>query len=963
MAMFSYAPAFGVVPSAVLEDLDSVWEALLSSPEVGSKEGSCIRGAVFVAGAQAPTRLNVERVWGALFDLDEGVVPSWDQIAQALEGHRYVGWHTYNSRAGDPRLRVFIPFARPVWPTEFRFVWEQINQMLGGIGAAGQHNTDRLGYLPRIDASREAEARAHYHYTIRGDISQRLDPYRRFGNPTNELAADGQPIYAFPQGEVRQLTFTSYDAVETVPEPDRSRWYDDAAAKDMARAYFRNVGPGIVPGGRHLELFKIGCKLWWDFWLDRDAVAELLAEINRRFPEPKSAYEVQREVEASFSRTRGSSAVVQTDQDGLAKEPGCRRMRPPQATRGELRQIAEIEKRSNDYARREVGVWLLRIFPKANGHVDQIDSVDTRDLAIRRTARFLAEKLPSNDPQDLADLFADTIATCAAAAPWAMDVDQVRNIIENAQREAADRRQRNQEEQDAARAQRIRIATNLARNTEYTEDEVQAFADAHGTSLQQWQNQWVVVLGRNHYIFVNGEYKHPVDSDNFVNRALIDLSPVPGVNLYRFNRQGDPVVLNRQQVVEHYGTVARRGLVDLTAQRSTYDLTTETFVEAPCPLRKDLEPQRIPVVEDWFATFPDPRFLQWLSYATDLDLPLPALYLCGQRNSGKTLLGHALARLYRKDRSLVSLDAYFEGFNEQILENPFLVADEVLPKQLTSKRGSEVFRQLIVAQSHALKRKHLKSLHMTGYFRLLLLANNDRMLPTGTGFMTENDSAAVAERILFIDLDRGPATYLAKLSPADRDKFISQDLVAKHVLWLAQHKGARGHGRFVVEGSTSDMTRRIDYDGARGDILHWCYNGVTEEGGADGFNIVKPEEDFPIFINTDDGGLHIGVNMNFVQSTWKNLLGSDKRTPTMSWLRDATNTISFSRLRIRHNKKQARFAVINTKHVVEWAEWAGVDHEGFVEKLQELAVKARDKDQLNEFSPRGHLRVVQGGAA
>ena len=78
MAMFSYAPAFGVVPSAVLEDLDSVWEALLSSPEVGSKEGSCIRGAVFVAGAQAPTRLNVERVWGALFDLDEGVVPSWD---------------------------------------------------------------------------------------------------------------------------------------------------------------------------------------------------------------------------------------------------------------------------------------------------------------------------------------------------------------------------------------------------------------------------------------------------------------------------------------------------------------------------------------------------------------------------------------------------------------------------------------------------------------------------------------------------------------------------------------------------------------------------------------------------------------------------------------------------------------------------------------------------------------------
>lgn len=949
MATFSYAAGFGLVPSALLEDSDAVWEALLAEPAEGSKEGSCVRGAQFVAGAQAPTKLNIERCWGALFDLDEGQVPTFDQIEQALEGHRFIAWHTFNSRPGGPRLRLYVPFAVPVWPTEYRFVWHQINAMLGGAADPSQDNPDRLGYLPRIDPERAAEARANYAWTRRQPISQRLNPYTRFGNPTGQQGADGQPLYAFPEGELREMSFSSYDAVDVVPEPDRSNWHDDDTAKEKARAYFRNVGPGIVPGGRHAELFKIGCKLWWDFWLDRDAVAELLAEINQRFPQPKSAFDVHREVEASFARTRGSCAVRQTESDGTEKPPGCKRMRPPRATRGELQQLAQIEKKSTDYTRREVGVWLLRILPKANGHVDQIDAPDARDAAVRRTARFLAEKLPHNEPQDLADLFADTISTCAQAAPWSMTTDQIRTIIETAQREAEERRVQQQQAEDAARAHRIRIATQRARNTEYSEAEVQSFADAHGASLAQWRNQWVIVLGRNHYIFVNGRYKYPVDGENFVNRALVDLSPVPNASLYRFNRQGEPVLMTRQQIIESYGTVAHRGLVDLTSQHSYYSLSTETFVEAPCPLRKDIEPERIPVVEDWLATFPDASIIDYLSYITNLDEVLPALYLCGRRKSGKTLLAHALSRLWRKDRSLVPLDAYFEGFNEQILDSPLLVADEVLPKQLTTPQGSELFRQLIVAQSRPLNRKFLKSMSVTGHFRVLLLSNNDRMLPRGTGFMTEHDSDAIGERILYMDLNDGPAAFLARLSRKQRDAFIEQDLVAKHALWLRDNRRPRGEDRMAVPGTSSSVTKRIDYEGARGLVLHWIYNVVLEEGG---FSPVEAK-DMPIFVNTDDGSIHVGVNMNEVKGSWREVLIED-RTPQNAELRDALTTVSLARQRTRtHAKggKQLRYTIVDTGYILKYAEWCLLDAEAFAGKLSLLAAKARDEDRLYAFSP------------
>lgn len=961
--LVSYATDFGLVPSQLCADSDDVWERLLSDPQVGPKRGPCIRGAIFVEDANAPTKLNVRCMTAALFDIDEGDVPNFDQIWQALEQHRFIAWTTFSSSPGQRKIRVVVPFARPVWPGDFRYVWHQINAMLRSLADASQDNVDRLGYLPRIDPSREAEARAGYEWTVRGAEDARLDPYARFGVPTGDTLPDGSPRYVFPEAETRALTFSSYDVLDEVPEPDRSDWYDDEQAKNLARTYFRNVGPGIVPGGRHAELFKIGCKLWWDFWLDHDGVHEILSEINRRFPEPKSAYDVMREVEASFARTRGSAAVQQREVDGTPREPGHRRRRPPRASAGEIRQIAEIEKRSADHTRREIGVWMLKLLPKANGVVDAIDRPNVRDQAIRRTARLLGQKLVEHDPEGLAELFADTISACAAQEPWSMTVAQVQTIIESAQAEVIEKREQRRREENEVRRRNIEEATRGERTTEYTPQEVEAFADRDGASVDQWQKRWVIALGPAYYIFVNGEYRYPVDAVHFVNRAVVDLSPVPNLNLYKFNREGDPVPLSASQIIEKYGTVARKGRIDLTAQRSYYDASTETFVEAPCPVRTDIEPERVDVVEDFFNTFPQrDALIAWLSNVPSVDQPLPGLYLKGPKSSGKTLVGHALQRIWQADRSLTYLQSYFDRFNDAILNSPLLVADEFLPKQLTGKGGTEVFRALIVAQSRPLNRKFLKSLSLTGYFRVLLLANNDRMLPAGSGFLNADDSAAFSERLLYIDLEEGPSQFLRRLSLNERDAFVEDDLVAKHVLWLASQRPARSQERFAVSGGVTSVTKRIEFDGARGDVLHWIYNAVMGEGRSDySMNPISPEE-IPIFVDERTGLFHPAVNANFLRSRWKELLGPDARAPSMNWLRDALGTLALHRDRVRlSDNERKRFVVVDAQAVHEWAEWTDCDAEGFYEKLAELAQKATDQDRLQRFESGPQLRVINGG--
>lgn len=925
----SYAPAFGAMPTHVFADSDDIWASLLANPETGPKEGPCIRPVTFYEGAHAPTALNVHLVWGAIFDIDGAVVPTFAMLAQALEGHRFIAWTTWNSEATyvhlgtdeachvhrvarctqcrvGPRLRLYVPFSRPIQPWEHAYVWRSINAMLERVAHEAQGNVDRLGYTARLRPN-DPEARVRYHWYIGGG-QNRLDPYARFG--------DGQ---RFPQ-ELMQMPNASYEHAAHIPEPDKTDWYSDHEAYEMARAYFRTVGPGITPGGRHAELFKIGCRLWWEFWLTREAVANILHEINRRFPEPKQPHQVDVEVEASFARTRGYAAVVQKDQHNVVKEAGCLRKRPPRLSYEDVLTIASRERRSHDLLRKEIGEALTRVVPDRTGNYRPLAPVDTRDRLLRLCARFIGEQYPEHEPSSIVGIFVGTIAAANAQDPWAVTEESVLAHVTQGQRDVKKETQRRQEIERGELVDRIREATNGARETAYTTEEIFKFADAHGATYKEWQKRWVIVHGTAYHIFVDGKYRAPIMRDNFVPRALVDLAPVDGINLHKMvAKSGEVVPLTPQDIVIKYGTVARSSRSVLSAQRSYYEPAEESFIYAPCPLRP-LKSERIDVVEQWLNLFNNPMLLQWLSWVPILDEPLPGIYLYGPRSSGKTLLAAGLSRLFSLSGP-TPMDELFSSFNEDVARNPILLADERLPEALQKKGGNEVFRRAVIERSRPLHRKFMTNSNLEGCFRFILAANNAEMLPKGSGMMTRDDTLAVAERVLYVPLTGEPFRFLESIPRNTRQSFINDDLIAKHVLWLRDHRTMTTQDRFVVSGTMSDPVREEGYSGMNDKVLGWLYRMMFVVDGPTGSAANVPI----VRRNGDDTDLFFCMNSNVVFERWSTAYGIDAHQPEVQIIRKALRSLSSTKRRFRHAGNNLNWNLIPISVFAEWGHIAEID--------------------------------------
>jgi hypothetical protein len=886
--VFSYAPSFGVLPTHYLPDRDDVWASLLGAPQPGPKAAWCVRGAVFGAGAMSPTQGNVERVHGALFDLDrEGGVPSFAAISQALEGRRFISWTTWSSFATrldagvkaaceahqaslcgvcrvGLRLRLYVPYARPVTPAEHAYVWHSIHAMLDNVGDASQSNIDRLGYGPQLRPHEVEFARAHYAWCI--GPGPRLDPYTRFG--------DGN---SFPAEVLATFRVAEYRHVEAVPEPDRTDWYTDEEALERARVYFRTVGPGITPGGRHAELFKIGCKLWWDFWLPAQSVSAVLHEINQRFPQPKTSDEVEREVQAAFERTRGRAAVKQLDGQGNEVTPGALRRRPGMLTQEDILREVSTEKRSHDVLRRETGAALSTLIAGAHGF-RPIGGVETRDRNLRLCARHLGTAFPEHDPDSILSYFAGPVNAAHAQEPWQVTPAQIRATIVAAQEEVRKVRERRRNEERTQLTLRIQQATNGKRSTPYTMEDIYRFMDEQGIdSLEVFYRRLIIYGAGANYILVDGKYKAPVKDADLPTAVEVDLSPYVDVSVHKADKDGT-TLLDRQEILSKYGTLARNVVVDMAAQRSYYDLETDTFVEAPCPVR-DLSPQYSPEVAGWLDAIGDPALLDWLACAPDLNQPLPALYLHGAPGSGKNLMASALARLFGD--AVTPMTEAFSDFNAQMAKNPVLFADETLPRALRGPSGADEFKAFTTERSRPLRRKFLGNVTLRGCPRLILAANNRDMLPRSTGYSNDDDIDALAQRVLYVHMPLTARVYIEQLPDDVRASLVEKDVFARHVLWLrGYHTVHRTSSRFGVVRPDVASVRAESFQGPRGEVLNWVCA-----------TLVKKPQGVSVPLVRHGSATYVALNATYIVDTWKNTFGFDARVPERVDLLRAIRTL------------------------------------------------------------------------
>jgi hypothetical protein len=422
-----------------------------------------------------------------------------------------------------------------------------------------------------------------------------------------------------------------------------------------------------------------------------------------------------------------------------------------------------------------------------------------RDNVIWRMAVLLADHLPHADPIALADHFAPSLQIMALESDDCPTVETVAYKLERAQTKAREKRAKKQQldadEIAIRRANGWRLMGVHDRSDSYTDQELEAFADREGCTVSELLTRMLIRQQNMVYLFGNGAYYGPFIATQDAPLALDQmLAPASHIQLYRTKPSGEIVPRSLDWLTRKYGTISRHTIIDMTAQRNYYDAATAEMIEAPFPLRDDLAPEHNEQVAKWLSLLtPNKTELVkgWLADLPNLQHPCAALFLFGEGGSGKSLLASGIARIWNK-RGPTPLAAAMESFNDALLSNPLLFADEHMPTNYRGEVRSEELRQMIQAHEFPLKRKFLPVSTLRGCPRIYMAANREDML-TQAGDLAAADIGAIAERFILARVSDDATRFLQSVKHSD---WVNGDVIAKHILWLHSNHNWTPKGRF-----------------------------------------------------------------------------------------------------------------------------------------------------------------------
>ncbi len=326
---------------------------------------------------------------------------------------------------------------------------------------------------------------------------------------------------------------------------------------------------------------------------------------------------------------------------------------------------------------------------------------------------------------------------------------------------------------------------------------------------ERFHKQWIIRFHGANWVFVNGRYMSAVPDEDIRQSLLRDLARAP-VEIRYVDAHGKSETRPIAKILDDYCTVPRRVQASLSLQKSFYDPREETFHEAVCPVRQSLKPESHPEILHWLQLFGGDPLLDWVACVTLLGLPAAALYMVGPKGAGKNLLADGLARLWHRGGATGFETVVGTNFNDALTRCPLIFADEGIPK---TERILEDLRRLIGARERPLNRKFMSTVNLDGYPRLLITANNDRVLQDTGATLDAEDIAAVAQRIRIIHADEKPVDYVANIRNTKGHDYVESwvidDKIARCALWLAENRKVNRQTRFLVSSDDPTLSEKI----------------------------------------------------------------------------------------------------------------------------------------------------------